>query len=206
MAVQAGVRDHSHEHLLADPALRGFRTLSPEELGWTQAETLAYLAGIMDSDGNFRISRRTVAGMRWPQYRINVRCAQASPSPAVQLLTKTFGGQTSIIRERRPHHRDLGVWNIRDRVAVPAIEALIPHLPVKWIDAYLLMALRHLTSRPKENLTSWVHANRWHPQVEMRKRSYSSNQINQFERIRCARMALHVGSARNWPSVPATRD
>lgn len=206
VSVQGGSWEYSKNQLPLDAALSGYGTSRPDELGWTRAETLAYLAGIMDSDGNFRISRRRVAGMRWPQYRLNVRCAQVSPSPAVQLLKNTFGGHLSIMKATRSNHRDLVVWSVDDRGAVPVIEALIPYLRVKWIDACFLLELRELKSKPKQDLTSWVHANRWHVRVEMRKRSYSSRQVEEFERVRQTLIALHAADSRGSSSVPVTPD
>jgi hypothetical protein len=202
VSVQGGTWEYSKNPLPLDASIRGYGTLTPDEMGWTRAETLAYLAGIMDSDGNFRICRRRVAGMRWPQYRVNVRCAQVSPSPAVQLLKRIFGGHISLVEDGRPNHRDLVAWSIDDRGAVPAIEALIPHLRVKWIDACLLLELRDLKSRQKEDLTSWVHANRWHARVEMRKRSYSSRQVAEFERVRQTLLALHAAGNEDSSTVP----
>jgi len=160
----------------------------------------------MDSDGNFRISRRHVETMRWPHYRINVRCAQVEPSPAVALLATTFGGQVRKKKDERPGHRDLAAWGVHDRAAIPAIEALLPYLRVKWVDACLLLELRDLKSRMKEDLTSWVHGNRWHQKVEMHKRSYSSGQVADFERVRASLRALHDGSKSRMVSVPAAPD
>ncbi len=204
IAVQRGEWDPNVSLPLPDD-LRSYTDVTPAQLGWTREELSAYLAGVMDSDGNLRIYRKKVPGMRWPHYRINVRCAQVSPSPAVQLLKETFGGHLAIRKEGRPNHRDLIEWSIDDRGAVPAIKALIPHLRVKWIDACLLMQLRELKSRPKEDLTSWVHANRWRPQVEMRKRSFSARQIEEFERIHQTLLAVHSAGSKGLPSAPATQ-
>ncbi len=204
VSVQGGDWDFSKCRLPFDEALGGFGTMNPEELGWSRAETLAYLAGIMDSDGNFRISRRRVAGMRWLQYRVNVRCGQVSPSPAVQLLKKAFGGNITFSRDSRPNHREMAVWSLDDRGAVPAIEALLPHLRVKWVEACLLLELRALKSKPKEELISWIHPNRWHPEVEMRKRSYSARQVSEFEKVRQTLLAHRAAGGVDSISDPAT--
>ncbi len=182
----------------------GYHLLAPDHLGWTREETLAYLAGIMDSDGNFRISRRHVAEMRWPQYRINIRCAQVPPSPAVELLAQTFGGRVTVLRAARIGCRNLIAWNLHDRVAVPAIEALLPYLRVKWADACILLELRHLKSLKKEDLTEWVHRNRWQRPVEMRKRSFSHGQVLELERLRLSLHTLHENARVPWSTVPAT--
>lgn len=203
VSVQRGSWDFSTARLPLTVNVTGYGSLAPAGLGWTREETFAYLAGIMDSDGNFRISRRHVAAMRWPQYRINIRCAQVPPSPAVELLARTFGGRVTTLRGARPNCRDLIAWSLYDRAAVPAIEALLPHLHVKWIDACLLLELRHLKSLRKEDLAQWVHRNRWQRPVEMRKRSYSQRQVAEFERVRKTLRELRENAKLPRASVPA---
>lgn len=165
---------------------------TPKELGWTREETLAYLAGIMDSDGNFRIYKKEVPGMRWPHFRINVRCAQVQPSVAISLLAETFGGRITVRRAKSPNCRDLVEWSLHDRTASSAIESLLPYLKVKWVEACLLLELRQAKSRPKEDLTEWEHLTRWQHFALMRKRSHSARQVAEFERIRRRLLELHV--------------
>ena len=193
VSVQRGLWDSSVEHLPLAAPVHGYGSLTPAELGWTRQETISYLAGVMDSDGNFRIYRQHVPEMRWPHYRINIRCAQVMPSPAIELLSQTFGGRISTRRERRQNCRDLTSWNLHDKAAAPAIEALLPSLRVKWVDACLLLELRHLKSLAKEDLTEWEHRTRWQRPIKMRKRSYSSRQVAEFERVRRTLLALHGG-------------
>jgi hypothetical protein len=169
----------------------GFARATPTQLGWTREETLAYLAGTMDSDGNFRIYKKKVPGMRWPHYRINVRCAQVQPSPAIELLTETFGGRIIVKKARWPNCRDLAEWNLHDRAASPVIESLLPYLQVKWVDACLLLELRRAKSRGMRDLTEWEHPTRWGHTALMRKRSYSASQVAEFERIRRCLLELH---------------
>lgn len=191
-------------------ALRGYDGLGPVELGWTRSETLAYLAGIMDSDGSFRVEKRQAQGMLSPHYRINVRCGQVMPSRAVELLAKTFGGRLAIRKARRPNYRALVTWSLHDKAAVPAIEGLLPYLVVKRTEAYLLMDLRRLKAEGKKGLTEWVHANRWRDSVKMRKRCYTTDQVTQFERIHRAVQDLHAGgfldsAFRRGPTLAAGR-
>lgn len=184
-------------------ALCGYENLGPVELGWTYHQLLAYLAGIMDSDGNFRIERKRVDGMRWPHYRINARCAQAAPSSAIDLLALAFGGQVTTAKERRPNCRDLAAWSIHDRAAFPAIKALLPFLRLKWTDACLLLELRELKSQGKHDLTLWHHRNRWQRVIPMHKRSYSAKQVAEFEQVRQALLALHRNKVIRGPNGPA---
>ncbi|SRR6266571_3749977 len=174
-------------------SMTGYERLGPAELGWTRKQVLAYLGGIMDSDGNFRVEKRQIPGMLGPQYRISLRCGQVAPSPAVNLLRETFGGYTGIKKSRSPKHRDLIVWSLYDKSAIPAIRALLPFVVVKSAEAHLLLELRLLKAEGKKGLTEWVHANRWHESVKMRKRCYTTEQIAEFERIHRTVQALHSG-------------
>jgi len=177
------------------PSVVGYHELTPTALGWSRGQLFAYLAGIMDSDGSFRVEKRRVRGMLGPQYRINIRCAQVVPSPAVDLLAKAFGGRLARKKARWPSGRNLVSWSIFDRKAIPAIEALLPYLRVKNTQAHLLLELRGLKARGKMGLTEWVHPNRWQRPVKMRKRCYAPEQVAEFERLHRAVQALHSGRA-----------
>ena len=168
---------------------------SGPETPWTREETLAYLAGIMDSDGSFRVEKKKVLEMLSPHYRINIRASQVTPSPAIELLAKTFGGKLTIKRTKRPNHRDLVGWGLHDGCAAAAISVLYPYLVVKKHEAELLLELRELKAQGKKGITEWVHANRWHPFVTMRKRCYTQDQVAEFERIHREVQALHSGGS-----------
>jgi hypothetical protein len=161
--------------------------------GWTRTECLAYLAGIMDSDGNFRIERKNVKGMLARHYRINIRASQVVPSAAIELLAATFGGRVAIAASRSSRYRPLMTWNLQDGRAASAVEALLPFLVVKRGEAELLLELRRLKAQGKQGLTEWVHKNRWQRPIRMRKRCYTSEQVAEFERIRVEVQALHSG-------------
>jgi len=186
-----GSRQSAREALPVNPLWGGYPELSPNALGWSRGQTLAYLAGIMDSDGNFRVEKRRVKGMIAPHYRTNVRCAQVSPSPAVELLARVFGGRTVLRSSRKLNHRSLVSWSVNDRTADGAVRALLPHLRVKWMEACLLLELRQLKAQGKKGLTHWVHRTRWQRPIKMRKRCYTPEQVAEFERIRQAVPALH---------------
>lgn len=183
-----------------DFSLKGYQRLSPNELGWSRAELLAYLAGIIDSDGNLRAEKRRVRDMRGPHFRINIRCSQVIPSPAVELLTETFGGRLGLRKASRPNHRDLVSWSLHDKAAAQAVEALLPHLRVKWLEAHLLLELMALKARGKQGVTIWRHRTRWQRPIRMQKRCYTADQNAEFERIHRAVQALHAGGAKR-PAV-----
>src|SRR3989449_6720542 len=158
----------------SQPSFEAYQQLTPEQLGWTRKQLLSYLAGIIDSDGNLRIEKRRVKGMIGPHYRINIRCGQVLPSRAVELLAATFGGRVGLSKSRRPNQRDLATWSLHDKMAEPAIRALLPYLVVEKTEALHLLQLRRLKAEGKQGVTEWVHANRWRDSVRMRKRCYTT--------------------------------
>ncbi len=181
--------------LPVDSYLSGYHRLSPEPLGWSREQLFAYLAGIIDSDGNLRVGKHRAVRMHGSHYRINIRCAQVSPSPAVELLAKTFGGKVGHLRSVTPNHRELDSWSLYDRAAVPAIEALLPHLVVKRAEALLLLDLLRLKAEGKKGVTEWEHANRWRDSVRMPKRCYTAEQVAEFERVLRAVQLIHSGTS-----------
>ncbi len=160
----------------------------------TGAEVLAYLAGVMDSDGYFKIEKRRVKRMINPHYRIKIGAGQVAPSPAIKLLSETFGGTIRVRGDGRKGHRALARWSRFDRSAVPALEALLPYLVIKAPQARLLLQLRELKAKGKLGTTEWVHPTRWHRPIKMRKRCYSPAQVRAFERLHRTVRALHADS------------
>ncbi|MFQ5947179.1 MAG: hypothetical protein ACE5NC_13175 [Anaerolineae bacterium] len=159
-----------------------------------EAEVLAYLAGVMDSDGYFKIEKRRVKGMINPHYRIKIGAGQVAPSPAIDLLAKTFGGKVRVRDYGGQGHRPLARWSLFDKSAVPVLEALLPYLVIKAPQARLLLQLRELKAKGKLGTTEWVHPTRWQRPIKMRKRCYSEAQIRQFNRLYRIVKALHADS------------
>ena len=193
----------SGKPLPVSPWLKGYRVLGPEEFGWSREELFAYLAGVIDSDGNLRVEKRRVTGMIGPHYRIGIRCSQVVPSAAVELLARTFGGRIGAKRSTQPNHRDLVSWSLSDKSAARAVEALLPYLRVKPREAQMLLELRGLKVRGKKGFTMWTHRTRWQRPLQMRKRCYTPDQNAEFERIHRAVQALHAGGSGRPGHVPS---
>ncbi|MGQ0798302.1 MAG: hypothetical protein ACT4OI_10650, partial [Methanobacteriota archaeon] len=104
----------------------------------------------------------------------------------------------------RTNSRDMISWSLHDRAAAEAIEALLPYLVVKRAEAYLLLDLRRLKGQGKKGLTVWRHANRWRDSVAMRKRCYTPEQLEEFDRTHRAVRTLRAGGYPNLrPSTGA---
>jgi hypothetical protein len=175
------------------PLAQGLHELGPTEFGWSGEELLAYLAGVIDSDGSLRVEKRRAMRMIGPHYRINIRCAQVKPSRAVDLLAQTFGGRVGAKESTHPGHRPLASWSLHDGSAALAVEALLPYLRVKHREAQLLLELRALKTRGKDGITIWTHRTRGPRAIPMRKRCFTPEQNAEFERIFRAVQLLHRG-------------
>ncbi|MFQ5947051.1 MAG: hypothetical protein ACE5NC_12530 [Anaerolineae bacterium] len=148
----------------------------------------------MDSDGYFKIEKRRIKGMINPHFRIKAGAGQVAPSPAIALLSETFGGNIRVRHSGGQGHRKLAYWSLFDKSAVPALEALLSHLVIKAPQARLLLQLRELKARGKLGITEWTHRTRWQRPVKMRKRCYSPEQVRDFDRLYRIVKALHADS------------
>lgn len=116
------------------------------------ATTMAYCAGVIDSDGTIGIKRNTYS-MRVrgdaavPIYNARVRVRQVEPH-AVQLLQATFGGAVRI-NKGQGNSRDLFQWEARDQIAERTLVALLPFLRIKQQQAENALALRELIANSK---------------------------------------------------------
>lgn len=104
-----------------------------------QAVQLAYLAGLMDGEGSFMItrSRNPYNGTSKYAYIAGIQVGMVTPQP-LHVLKSIFGG--SIYVERVPGNRqDVYRWRVNGRAdTMRVIEALLPYLMVKREAALVL--------------------------------------------------------------------
>lgn len=115
---------------------------------------VAYLAGVMDSDGWFTIIHHAT-NSRYAQsytYSENAGCAQTSPE-AVELLRLAFGGRI-YVRERKAsgNWKPMHYWVVSNKIAAHMTLILRPYLLVKAEQADLILALRTSKNRPRETI------------------------------------------------------
>jgi len=120
---------------------------------------LAYLAGVMDSDGWFTIRREEA--QKYPgsfTHSENIGCGQTSDA-AVSMLSETFGGKITL-RGRKGHEttwQPVHYWWLGNKRAADCVRALRPYLRIKGTQADLLLTLRtskelpHHVQRPVVN-------------------------------------------------------
>lgn len=113
---------------------------------------IAYLAGVMDSDGWFTIKRHATNSKYEHSftYSESVGCGQTRPE-AVNLLCEAFGG-TIRLRGRKTtgNWRPIYYWVALNRQAAEVARILRPHLRVKAEHADLLIALRASKNTPRD--------------------------------------------------------
>lgn len=117
------------------------------------ALTLAYLAGVLDSDGTIGIKRSTYA-MRvtgdssQPVYSERIHIRQVTRE-AVDLFAATFGGNVTPEDPHAKRGRPLWKWGQTDKKAATTLVALFPHLKIKRAQAANCLALREVKERSK---------------------------------------------------------
>lgn len=111
---------------------------------------LAYMAGVIDSDGCIGIKKSTYA-MRvkkdasQPIYSERITLKQVEPQ-AVELAHAMFGGHRSVTDPTAKRGRPLHTWHIHSKSAGAAIVALLPYLRIKRKQAENAIRLRELVS------------------------------------------------------------
>jgi hypothetical protein len=111
-------------------------------------ETLAYLAGVIDSDGSISVRRSTYAqrvrgDSGGPVYSERVTVKQVTPE-AVDLLHATFGGYRFTAAPSAERGRPLHGWEVTNVKAADTLSALLPYLRIKRAQAENCLRLRYV--------------------------------------------------------------
>lgn len=116
--------------------------------------TIAYLAGVLDSDGTIGIKRNTYA-MRvtrdctQPTYSERIHIRQVSRE-AVDVFSDTFGGNVGIEDSSCKFGKPLFRWGCTDRKAALCLKVLLPFLRIKRRQADNCLALRAIKEQSKK--------------------------------------------------------
>ena len=113
-------------------------------------ETLAYLAGLVDGDGYFKVSRAyRTPGTVHPYYATTVGVSQLWPGEAVRVFAATFGGVV-MDPKKISVGRLMARCELRGSKAESAARRLLPFLQLKREQAILLLEIGRL--RPRRRL------------------------------------------------------
>lgn len=105
--------------------------------------TLAYLAGVIDSDGYVSAARSTHQGRLYYGAAVGIAGTDRQPH---DLAAGIFGGNVRryLPRKDRAHHRPQFQWQRYGESARPVLEAVLPYLRVKRDRAALALELQDL--------------------------------------------------------------
>lgn len=135
---------------------------------------VAYLAGVIDSDGCIGIHRDTYTmrvrdDVTQVGYQTRITVKQVTPQ-AIDLLHETFGASRYTAKATARARRPLHVWYAHAGVCGPILEALLPYLRIKRLQAENALALCRINAEghrrrfplpsvvPGEPLVSMVEA------------------------------------------------
>lgn len=107
---------------------------------------LAYLAGVIDSDGCISIKRNRGAWQDTYSERVHIRQVDRE---AIDLLVEVFGGNIGIEDSQAKRGKPLYRWGVSDKRAVEVLTALLPYLRIKREQAINCLALRALKEQSK---------------------------------------------------------
>lgn len=134
-----------------------------DNLSGYSATTLAYLAGVIDSDGCISIKRSTYAkrknrdGTTNPIYCARVTLKQVTEA-CPRLMHETFGGPPpKLMKPRTKNNKPLWRYEVRNHRAVNICAALLPFLRIKGRQAECCLALDE-TNDPKYRVMSFWFA------------------------------------------------
>ncbi|MBQ0867403.1 hypothetical protein [Streptomyces sp. RK75] len=117
---------------------------------------LAYLAGVIDSDGYITVHRSLRNGKAYYAARIGIAGTRRQPH---DLAVSLWGGRVSRYEPKSPRHRAQYQWSRTGDTAAIAITQIQPHLRVKREQARLaLEAQEHVVFGRGENPYPWMPA------------------------------------------------
>lgn len=120
-------------------------------LPFPDESTLAYSAGVIDSDGCIVVRKSSFAPM--------IQVGQVRPE-AIQLLSTTFGGHHWT--QHSPSHANLKPqfkWAVSHRAAAITAELLLPHLRIKRRQAEIVIrvaAINRLYHEDRKSLPQYL--------------------------------------------------
>ena len=106
---------------------------------------MAYLAGVMDSDGYIGVGKKK-AGKWAANYQPRVQVKQVD-TEATDLFRETFGGHLYRHEPSTERGRPLWCWQVHSAACRPVLEALLPYLRIKTNRAENALALCEVNRR-----------------------------------------------------------
>ena len=115
---------------------------------------LAYLAGVLDSDGTIGVKKSTYAvrvtkDSKQPTYSERLSVRQVAPQ-AVDLFRDLFGGSRYLTKSSAKRGKSLQTWAATDLRAATVLRSLRPHIRIKALQADNALSLRIVKDKSKK--------------------------------------------------------
>lgn len=149
---------------------------------------LAYIAGVLDSDGYFTLRRITYAmrvlkNAKNPCYAERVGLKQVSQE-ATDLIHKNYRGYYRIEKPTAKNGKPLHSLQLTHLKAHKLIKDVYPYLRIKKKQAKILLRLRAHISKGKQGKSEWgTQKSRWGMMMKTRKARVSKKQIAYREKL-----------------------
>lgn len=106
------------------------------------SELLAYVAGVVDSDGHIGIDKSLTNPQRRvsPRYQPTV-CVVNTSEALMTLLQSEFGGSVNTRKKVAEHHKTTYRWKLCNRMAADFCRQIAPYLLVKKAQSELLVEM-----------------------------------------------------------------
>lgn len=108
---------------------------------------LAYIAGVIDSDGSIIINKSYSKKGYKKGYKLSLRLAVGSTSEKIIDWLKQMVGGCSYIDTRLPPRKTYYWWRIHSRQASNLLEAILPFLVIKRKESQLAIEFQGLKKR-----------------------------------------------------------
>ncbi len=148
---------------------------------------LAYLAGVMDSDGYFTIKRatyniRVLKDSKNPHYQEQAGLKQVQPE-AIKLILRNFGGSFFKSKPYAKNGKNLFCVLLSCRKANFFVKKIYPYLRIKKKQASLLLALRRSLDKGRTKV-SLVKTIRYGKEFLVKRYSIAEKEILIREKLR----------------------
>lgn len=165
---------------------------------------IAYIAGVMDSDGYFTIKKSTYGMRRFkdrrnPDYSEKCGIKQVQPQ-AIKLIYENFGGYYRIEKSSSKNGKPLNSITLQNRKADTFIKTILPYLRIKKRQAQILLKLRQSINKGKTEKGISYHKDRWGNITRFIRYRVSSKEIQYRENL--IKEVKSLNDIRPWSYIP----
>ena len=120
-------------------------------MSFRDRDTIIYLAGVTDSEGNIGIVRHKRKERLTPAYEPRLQVGNTSKR-LLDLFVATFGGKLTLEKRLTQGGKEFYQWSIYGVSMVKALEAMLPYLIIKREEAKLVIALQQRIWKRSERI------------------------------------------------------